>query len=487
MTNRSQIGQAISWSAIDAFIRYGLNFFVLVVLARMLLPADFGLVAMLALFVNVSSVLIDGGFSQSLIQRQHTSPTDESSIFFFTLITGLLMALILCAFAPWIASFYVQPKLELMAYWMALNLFLNSFCTIHTTLLTKQLDFKTIAKVGAVSTIVSGCVAIYMALYGYGVWSLIGQALASTITTVFMLWLLNPWRPQWLFSIAALKSFFRFGGFTMWTNFVAALYVSLYALLIGKLQSVQEVGFYTQAQRLQQIPVNVMTSVISRVIFPVFAAAAEDKVLLARGLRKGMIMVMFINIPLMLGVMMLAKPLILTLFGAKWLSSVPIMQVLAAAGLLWPLHALNINVLNAQGYSHLFARIQLINLTIAITLLFITSAFGILAIAYGQVVLSFLVFFINAYYTDVFLGYSGLAQLRDILPYFVAAIPMIVTIYFLEWILEAPVQVELLISILGGSLIYLFICKIAQLEIFEFIADFLQKPSGRSRHTTPKI
>ena len=402
MADRFRIGQAVGWSVIDVLVRHGLNFIVLVVLARTLSPADFGLVAMLALFVAVAGLLIDSGFGQALIQRQQTSLTDESTIFFFTLAMGAFIALLLCALAPWIATFYGQPLLKQMTYWMALNLFLNAFGTIHTTLLTKELNFKTITKAGVVAAVVSGGVAVFMAMHGWGVWSLVGQVLAATITTVLLLWLMHPWRPQWAFSSSSLRSFFKFGGFLLWTGLLSTLYSNLYALLIGKMHSVQDVGFYSQAQRLQQLPVSVITGVVGRVAFPVFSAVADDKLRLARGMRKALLSVMFINIPLMLGLMVLADQLVLTLLGSAWLPSVPVLQVLAVGGLLWPLHALNIDVLKAQGHSALNARIQAVKLTIAITLLVATSPYGIVAIAYGQVFASLIVFFINAYYSKSF-------------------------------------------------------------------------------------
>lgn len=475
MANHSRIGHAVSWSAMDALVRYGLNFVFLIILARILAPADFGLVAILGLFIAVAGVLSDSGFSQAIIQRQQTTPTDESTIFFFTLMMGLLVALILCALSTWIAAFYGQPLLEKMTYWMALNLFLNTFGTIHTTLLTKELDFKTITKVGVVATIVSGCVAVLMAFRGWGVWSLVGQVLASTITGVIMLWLLHPWRPQWLFSFASLRSLFKFGGFLLWTGLLYTLYSNLYALLIGKLHSVQEVGYYSQAQRLQQLPVNVMTNVVGRIAFPVFAEAADDKARLSRGLRKGMTSVMSINIPFMLGLMVLTEPLTLTLFGEKWLPSVPVMQVLAVVGLLWPLNVLNINVLKAQGHSALIARIQLVKLTIAISLLLLTSPYGILAIAYGQVAASSLAFFVNAHYTKTLLDYGWIAQLRDVLPYLAASFPMVLSIWAIKWTLKLHVQFELFTAILIGGGIYLLVCKLAKLDVLENLILMIRK------------
>jgi O-antigen/teichoic acid export membrane protein len=476
MTAYSKVSRALGWSAIDMLIRHGLNFVVLIILARILSPSDFGLVAMLALFVAVAGLLIDSGFSQALIQKREISLIDESTVFFFTIIVGVVAALVLCALAPWIANFYGQPVLKQMTYWMALNLLLNTFASIHTTLLTRELDFKTLAKTSIVSAVVSGGCAIFLAANGWGVWSLVGQILIATVSSVLLLWTLHPWRPAWVFHFASLRSFFRFGGFLLWTGVLNALYTNLYALLIGKLHSVQDVGYYSQAQRIQLLPVNILTNIVGRVAFPVFASVAEDKVRLKKGMSRALTSVMFINIPLMIAILVLGVPLIVTLFGVKWLPSAPILQVLAVVGLMWPLHSLNINVLKAQGHSALNARIQLIKLSVAIILLLLTSPYGLLAIAYGQVAASLVAFFINAYYSGRLLNYGWLEQLRDITPYFAAGLLMgVVDEIAFRLMDDLPIQIGLAAAAILGASAYFMVCYMAKLEAPLYLLSVLQR------------
>jgi O-antigen/teichoic acid export membrane protein len=460
---------ATKWSALDVFLRQGAQFAVSIVLARILVPEDFGVVAMLALFVGVAGIFIDSGFSSALIQRQTITHTDESTVFFFNLGMGAVVALLLCLAAPWIAAFFKQPILIYLSYAMALNLFLSALASIHITLLTKEMNFKTIAKVGGIASLVSGILAIVLASQGFGVWSLVGQALMSSAITVLLLWVWHPWRPTWTFSFVSLSSFFRFGGYLLWTGLLSVINTNLYALLVGKLHSVQEVGFYSQAQRLQQFPVSIMSNVVGRVVFPAFAAVAEDKVSLARMLRKSLISAMFINVPLMLGLIVLAEPLVLVLFGEKWLPSVPVMQVLAIVGMMWPFHLNNVNVLIAQGHTSLNARIELIKLTVAITLLILTSPFGILAIAYGQVLASLLAFFVNTHYSKVMLDYGGFAQIRDIAPYVLSSLPMVLVVWLITRLMYNSVQLELVVAVLAGGLTYLAICKMARLEGIDYL------------------
>lgn len=472
MIIRKNVLNAVSWSALDLLFQYGINFLAVVILARVLPPSDFGLVAMLALFVSLSGLLIDSGFSQALIQRRDATHTDESTIFFFTLLMAAVVASSLCIAAPWIAMFYEQPILEPMVYWMALNLLINSFGTIHTTLLTKGMDFRTIMKVGGGASSISACLAVAMAMQGWGVWSLVGQAISATLVTVVLLWLLHPWRPRWVFDFASLRSCFRFGGFVLLTGFFYTVYTNLYGLLIGKLHSVQNVGFYAQAQRLQQLPVNLLTNIVGRVAFPAFAAAADDKARLARGMREALTSVMFINIPLMIGISVLAEPLVLTLFGSSWLPSVPVLRVLTVVGLMWPMHALNINVLKAQGHSALNARLQLIKLSVGISLLVAASPYGIVAIACGQVMTSVLAFFVNTHYTRVFLNYGGLAQLRDIAPCLAASVPMIFVIRAVMT-MNLPSQIVLAVATLTGSMVYLGASRMANLQPLHNLVEMI--------------
>ena len=197
------------------FMRQGVQFIVSIVLARILVPEDFGIIAMLALFTGVANIFIDSGFSSALIQRQNTTHTDESTVFFFNLGMGAVTALLLGGAAPWIAMFLKQPVLQYLSYAMAFSLFVGAFGSIHTTLLTKDMNFKTTAKVGAVSSVVAGALAIYMASQGYGVWSLAGHAVASSIVTLLLLWIWHPWRPSWTFSFPRCARFFALAA-TRW-------------------------------------------------------------------------------------------------------------------------------------------------------------------------------------------------------------------------------------------------------------------------------
>ena len=446
-------------------MRLGVQFIVTVILARILAPEDFGVIAMLALFVGVAGIFIDSGFSTALIQRQNVTHTDESTVFFFNLGMGGVAALLLCAVAPWIAEYFKQPVLKYLTYAMSFSLFVGAFGSIHRTLLSKEMNFKTTAKVGVVSSVMAGVLAIYMAIHEYGVWSLAGQSVMSGMVSVLLLWLWHPWRPTLTFSFASLRSFFRFGGYTMAATLVDVFSTNLYLILIGKMYSASDVGFYSRAQSTQQLPITLMMGIINRVAFSTFSTVSEDKARLVRGLRQAQALSMFVNIPVLVCIIILAEPLVLTLFGKQWLPSVPILQVLGLGGLLWPLHVLNLNVLMAQGRSDLKFKIEIFKKVFAISLTVAASFYGVMAIAWVQVGLSVFGYFVNTHYTKVLLDYSGWQQLSDLAVNFIAVIPMAVAIYLTMAMMQASPSVDLVAASLMGGAIYWLTCRLLCAEL----------------------
>jgi O-antigen/teichoic acid export membrane protein len=426
------------------------------------------------LFIGVADAFIDSGFSSALIQRQHTTHTDESTVFFFNVGMGALAGLLLCAAAPSIAAFFKQPVLKYVTYAVALDLSVGALGSVHKTLLTKELDFKTTAKVGLVASLTSGALAIILASKGLGVWSLAGQMLAVTVITVILLWIWHPWRPLWVFRFASLRTLFRFGGYLTAVNVINALHANLYSVLIGKFYSVHDVGIYDRAQRAQATSGNLIMAVISRVAYPVFSATAHDRERLARGLRKGQRLVMFVNIPLMLTIIVLADPIVRSLFGNQWLPSVPVLRVLGAVGLMLPMQVFNLNVLMAQGRSDLMFNIMLLRRTVAIGLTVAASFYGIMAIAWAQVLGSMFSLWANAYYTDEFLDYGVFKQFRDLLPYAIASIPAGLGMWAVSSLSDWPPYLKLVLGAGTGAGLYLLASHLLRVDAHTEIIRLLR-------------
>jgi teichuronic acid exporter len=472
---RSKSIRAIFWSGADVFLRQGLQFFVSILLARLLAPEDFGVIALLYVFISLASLFVNSGFSSALIQRQDITHTDQSTVFFFNLGMAALMSLVLYVAAPWIAAFFELPILQSLTYVMALNVFIGAVGSIHNTLLTKALDFKTIMKVGGVATFSSGLLAVLMAWSGYGVWSLAWQSLLSSLISTALLWKWHSWRPSWEFSLTSLRSLFRFGGYMLLSGVLDTIYTRLYSVLIGKFYSARELGYYTRAESTEQLPVDVLTKVLNRVAFPVFSEAAAEPERLARGMRKVLVTIMLLNIPALLGLAVLAEPLVITLFGEKWLPSVPFLKVLCLSGVIWPLHVINLNALMAQGRSDLFFRIEIIKKLVGVLLLVLASLHSVMAIAWATVLLGVIGFFINAHYSGVLLSYGSWQQLRDIQPYALVGLAMAASVWAGSHVLHWAPAAELVTLTVMGASFYFVACYLLRLAAFNEIMAIIRR------------
>jgi len=412
---------ATLWSGADVVLRQGTQFVVSIVLARLLTPSEFGTVALLALFTGIATVFVDGGFSAALIQRGDIDHTDESTVFWFNLLAGGCVSLSLWAAAPLIARFYQAPVLLPLTAVMAVNVLLGSLGAIHSTLLSKRLDFFTQMKVGCVATIASGVVAILLARAGFGVWALALQVLAMTTASTALLWFVHPWRPALVFSFDSARKLFGFGGYHLASSLLEMVYARLYTLFIGRYYGVRALGLYNNADSTKQLPGGFLASVLARVILPMFSAASSDPAVLVRGAQLTMRGMILLNAPMMLGMAGAAPTIVRTLFGARWVEAVPILQVLCLGGLFWPLHLINLNLLMAQGHSRLMFRLEVAKKILGVVLLALGATQGVLGIAWSQVVFNGAAFVINAHYSGKLLGYGARAQWRDIWPVIVVA------------------------------------------------------------------
>ena len=412
-TIERRAASAAWWSTVEIVARAGVQFAVMVILARLLTPEDFGLIAMPLIFTSIGAVIVDSGFSVALIQRQKTTDDDETTVFIFTVCAGVAAAGILALAAPVIANFFQQAKLVDLTRAMALVLPLSAFAAVPDALLTMKLRFKDRARATVISSMCAGVGAVALALEGFGAWSLAWQAIASVAIRALLLWLYSGWRPRGRYSAASFRSLFGFGGYLLLTGLLNAIAVRMQTLLIGKLFSARELGYYTLAQNTQQAPASVIGGILNRVGLPVFSAIAADRQKLLSAFRTSLRMSMFLFVPCMFGIALVAKPLIESLYGSRWNSAAPIMSVLAASAAIYPIHVLNLAVIGAQGRSDLLLRVEVIKQVTGIALIAAVAHWGPLAIAWGVLAMGFLSMALNTHYTKVLLGYGAMAQLAD--------------------------------------------------------------------------
>ena len=451
-----------------------MGFVISVILARLLVPEDFGTIAILSLFLGIASLFVNAGFSAALVQKQDTTHVDESTVFWFNIGAALLMTLILTAISPWIADFFDLPVLMPLTMLMACNILISAMGSIHGTLLTKRLDFKTPMKIGVISTLISGGVGVYMAWANCGVWALAGQALVSTVVGTVLLWHFSTWRPLFAFSHDSFRRLFGFSGWVFGSAMLDTLYRRGYTLLIGKFYGTHDLGIYNRADNTQLLPANILTGVLSRVAFPLFSSVNQDKQRLRSGVRMSVRSMMLITVPFMMGLAVLAAPFIRVVFGERWLPAAPILQVLCAAGMLFPLHEINLNVLQAQGHANLFFRLEVVKKSLGTVLLIIGSFFGVMGIAWVRVFQSIVALLINTHFTHKFLGYSLREQVKDCLPSFLLSAMMAAVVAMADMWIEIGGVSELLLLITLGATFYLACNILFGIDAFKESIEFIK-------------
>lgn len=451
----SHTSSAVAWASIETLLRQGLQFASGVVLARLLTPTDFGLVAMLAIFTTLANRLVESGFAAALIQQPTESDTDSSTVFWFNIFSGTVMATLLAAFAPMIASFYGHPEIVPITWAMALNVWMASWLTVHVALLTKHLSFRVQAKASGASNLLGAALAIALAMRGAGVWALVAQTLATTFVNAVLIWWLHPWRPSATFSLKRLRKLFRFGGFMLASSIVDAFGTRLYSLLIGRLYSSDQLGLYSRAITTRDASQTILGTIFSRVALPVLARHSNDPVALRSRLKAANQLTMAVNLPAMIGLATVADLAVPILFGPRWTGAIPILQILCLTGALWPLQISNLQVLTAQGHSGRNFGLEIAKKGILVVAMLVASHWGMLAIAWATVASGLVGFALNAYYSRVLLDYGPLKQLRDLVPYLALTAAMAMAVlgaaHALAWLSPGK---RLLAEIATGIVVY---------------------------------
>lgn len=378
----------IMWSMIERFSVQGIQFVLSFFIARQLCPSDYGLMAMLAIFMALAQMFVDSGFSNALIQKQGRTDIDFSTVFYFNIVIGILLYLIFQFCAPYIADFYNQPQLVDIIIYVALNFIITSFGTVQRAKLTIELDFRRQAYISSVSVIVSGSVAVYMAYNGFGVWTLVVQGLLSNTITTVLLWITAKWHPLLMFSMASFKELFGFGSKLLAGGLMQTIYTNLYSLIIGKLFSPSELGLFSRAQNTTQIPSLQFTQILVRVTYPVECKLQNDDQELTSKFFLFIRLTAYILFPVMIGLSALAEPFIRLVLTDKWIECVPFIQILCFAYMFDPIMRMNWDILNVKHRSDYSLKSEVIKKIVAFSILFMSFTFGLYVICWGLVLYS---------------------------------------------------------------------------------------------------
>ena len=451
---------SVAWSGLERIFSGGILFLSNIILARILTPEDFGLLAVIMIFIQIAQVFIDSGFNNALIQKKDRTQKDYSTVFFFNLGISAVLYIALYFFAPLIAKFFSNFKLVTLTRVVGLNLVIGSLVAVHRTRMTVELQFKLQSIITLTSSFVASCVAICLAYYGVGIWSLVALSLINISIQTILFFVLVNWHPSFVFSTKAFKGLFSYSSKLLGASLIHLLYRNIYPIVIGKKFSPLELGYFNRADTFAMYGPQIIGQTVSRVAFPIFSRIQDNNEKLKYAYSKYIAYTSLVIFPIMIGLISLAKPLTILVLKDKWLPMVPMFQILCIDWMTDHICSINLNVLYVKGRSDLALKLEIVKKILAIIIFIISLYWGIIGVCWGRVIYSIGAIYINAYYTNRLIGFSLLSQLRDVLKPLILALTMGIIVYVISRIIPE----ESYKILLGGSsgifsyvtLVYLF-------------------------------
>jgi O-antigen/teichoic acid export membrane protein len=479
----SNIFTGLLWKTLERGGAQGVQFVVQIILARILLPQDYGVLALLVIFITIAQVFVQSGLGTSLIQKKVVDEVDFSSVFYVSLGIAGILYVVLFVSAPAIAGFYNQKILIPVLRVMALTLFPGAFNSIQNAIISRNMQFKKLFYSSVGAGLVSGVVGIGMAYAGYGLWALVFQQLTNQVFITLILWFTVRWRPQLKFSFSKVTVLFSFGWKLLVSSLIDTTYRNISGLVIGKIYSPSMLGYYNRGQQFPQLIVSNINGSIQSVLLPALSAQQDYTERVKAMVRRSIVTSSFIIFPMIMGLAVIAKPLVLLLLTEKWLPAVPFLQIFCASYALWPIHTANLQAINAMGRSDIFLRLEIIKKTIGILILLISIPFGVYALAIGQIVSGIISSFINAQPNKKLLGYSYLDQLKDVMPSLLLSFIMGAVAYCVLFFKFSPL-ITMFLQIVIGAFVYVLLANIFKLECYSYLKGTilsLVKAKGSSK------
>ena len=454
------------WASLDKIGTMALRFVVNLILARLLMPADFGCIGMISIFITVSQTLVDGGFGSALIQKKEPTQEDYSTIFYWNLLFAVILYGILYSCAPLIASFFSIDQLCKIIRVLGLVLIINALIIVQNNRLRKQLAFKTIALINVGSHLFAAIIAIWLAYKNWGVWSLVSMQLMYGIFQNCLLWSCVKWYPSFQFSMQSLRQLFGFGGYLLAANILQSICTNLQGILIGRKFSAVQMGFYSQAKKLDDVCTHALPNVIVQVIFPVYSRFQNDKQKLQDVLGLSARLISYFIFPLMMILILVAEPLIVSLYGEKWLASVPYFRILCLGGIFVCLQSINYYAVAAVGKSNALFGWSIYKWSVLLLSLIIGSHWGIYGILWGMVLGDINIFLTNACLAHKYIGHKLIKQAKDVIPILLISVLSYLSTYFLQLYVYS---IHFVLTVLIFTGIYILLSLLCRLSILSDI------------------
>lgn len=452
----------------------GIQFIIQIILARLLLPEQFGTIAIVMVFIHVAQVFVQSGFGTALIQKKNVDEEDFSSIFYLSLTIAVFLYSIIFLIAPAIAEFYSMPILIPVLRVLSLILFSGAFNSIQYSYVSRNLQFKKLFKSSLGAMLISGIFGVAAAYNGLGIWALVIQQLTNQISISIIMWFTIEWRPKLVFSITKVKDLFSFGWKLLASSLLNVFYLEIRTLFIGRLYSSSALGFYNRGEQFPKLIVNNINGSIDAVMLPTLSALQDNKKRAKEMMRRSIVTSSFLIFPMMIGMAVVAEPLVIIVLTEKWIPAVPFLQMFSISYALMPIHTANLQAINAMGRSDIFLRLEIIKKVIGLTILAISLPLGVYAIAMGQVLSGIISTFINAYPNKQILSYSYKEQLTDIMPSFFISVIMGVIVYSINYLTISEWQI-LILQVGAGTAIYIGLAKVFKNESYGYLLETVKQ------------
>ena len=462
------------WAGLERFWIQGVQFLVMLIVARILSPKDYGLIGMLAIFIHVSQSLVESGFSQALIRKKNRTELDNNTVFYFNLVMSLIFYALLYISAPYVAIFYNEPTLCSVMRVFCLVIIFDSFNIVQRSIYTSNIDFKILARASMSSALISGVASIFMAKNGFGVWTLVYQQIIYGIVSTIILWYYSKWHPKWVYSWKSFKEMFSFGINLLISGLIDTIYNNLYTIIIGKIFNATSLGYYSRADHYAQLPATNFNSIFLRVTYPVLCKMQDDNDKLRENYRKLLRMSAFIIFPIMCGLAGAAYPSVVMIIGKKWEYAAVLLVPICLAKMWHPIHAINLNLLKVKGRTDFFLKLEIIKKIIGVTILVISIPFGLLFMCYSLIVSSIISLSINTYYSGKLINLGFWKQMKDISHILVTSLCMFSIIKIMNlWI--DNVYIQFVLDIFVGIVFYSSVVFLFHFKEIDYIKSLRKK------------
>lgn len=471
---QKKVFSGLFWKFGERIGAQAVSFVVSIILARLLLPSDYGVIALITIFIDIANVFVSSGFGAALVQKKDADEVDFSSVFYFSILMSWVLYGIVFAFAPAVAGFYRKPILIPVLRVMALKLPLAGVNSVQHAYVQKKMLFKRFFFSTLIGTAGSAVVGIIMAYMGFGPWALVAQYLFNSTMDTVILWFTVKWRPVWVFSYERMKTLFGFGWKMLCSELIHTSYSQIRSLIIGKVYTEKDLAFYNQGGKLPGIIVTNINSSISSVLFPAMTMKQDNKEKMKEVVRLSIRVSSYVMWPLMIGLMVMTEPVVRLIFTDKWLPCVPFMQIACIQYALEPVQTANVQAVKAMGKGRTYLIMEIVKKSFGILMIVAVMHQGVMAIALTAMVVTFFAAFVNSMPNRKFLGYTYREQLADLLPSILLAGAMGVCV-FLAGKIPLPAIVSICIQLVSGVVTYILLSRIFKISQFEYIWNAVKK------------